>query len=257
MAYVAPGYVAPGYVADEDAGGPSVTGLVAGIAAYTVSAIGAVAGAVGDVISGSVAGQAVYSMAATGAVSGSVTDAPIGTEPVTLAQAKLAARIDIGDTARDSEIQVLITAARQLAEQETGRELVRKTRRFQLAEWPAAGDVLHVYEPVAVAISYWSGGAWVDLATDAFAFGEAGSATAVAPALGTAWPALADRAVGPRVRVDVTAGPADPTTAPESVKLYIKALVAWWIDNPSAVAHGGVQPAPFLRSLLDPVRLWA
>ena len=48
---------------------------------------------------------------------------------------------------------------------------------------------------------------------------------------------------GPRVRVDITAGPEDPHgTVDETVKLYIKAMVTHWVDNPSA--SGSTTPAP-------------
>ena len=192
----------------------------------------------------------------TAAVVASVIDTPTSAEPVTLAEAKAAARIS-DTSAFDEMIPGLITAARQLAEQETGRELVRKTRRSTFTGWPAADLVLPVYAAESVAISYWGASGWTALDSGAFAFYELGTGTGIAPAVGTSWPALSSVAGGPRVRVDVTAGPADPTTADACVKLYIKALVAWWIDNPSTVVDGSVQPAPFLRNLLDPARLWA
>lgn len=191
----------------------------------------------------------------TAAVVASVIDTPTSTEPVTLAEAKAAARIS-DTSAFDDMIPGLITAARQLAEQETGRELVRKTRRSTFTDWPAADLVLPVYAAEAVAISYWGESGWTPLDSTAFAFYEIGTGAGIAPAVGASWPALSTVAGGPRVRVDVTAGPADPTTADACVKLYIKALVAWWIDNPSAVVAGSLQAAPFLRNLLDPVRLW-
>ena len=220
------------------AGTAAVQGIVGAEVAALVSAVGAV----------------TYS--GTVAVAASVTDTPMSAEPVTLAEAKQASRIS-DTSAFDEMIPGLITAARQLAEQETGRELVRKTRRSTFSDWPASNLVLPVHAAEAVAISYWGTGGWTALDGSAFAFYELGTGTGIAPAVGTSWPSLSPVAGGPRVRVDVTAGPADPTSADACIKLYIKALVAWWIDNPSAAAPGNVQPAPYLRSLLDPVRLWA
>jgi uncharacterized phiE125 gp8 family phage protein len=69
-------------------------------------------------------------------------------EPLTLAEAKRAARIDDVITEFDDLVARSVTAARLMAEQETGRDFVRKTRRVTLKEWPAATDVLHVHEPV-------------------------------------------------------------------------------------------------------------
>lgn len=176
-------------------------------------------------------------------------------EPVTLDEAKLAARIS-DTTAFDALVPGLIQAARQMAEQETGRQLMAQTWRTELGDWPAASDVIGVHQATAAAISYWDGAAWVELAGSAYVFGAADSGTAVAPVAGSSWPALGDRPVGPRVRVDLTAGAASAAAVPECIKLYIKSLVAWWVDNPSAGAPGSLQAAPFLRNLLDPVRLW-
>lgn len=243
------------------AAAPTGTGFEASVAATgTVTYTGAAA-VVATIVSASdltAAVAAIGSVTYTGtaAVVASVIDTPTSTEPVTIAEAKAAARIS-DTSAFDDMIPGLITAARQLAEQETGRELVRKTRRSAFSDWPAADLVLPVYAAESVVISYWGASGWTSLDGAAFAFYELGTGTGIAPAVGTSWPALSTVAGGPRVRVDVTAGPADPTSADACVKLYIKALVAWWIDNPSAVVAGSLQPAPFLRNLLDPARLWA
>ena len=180
---------------------------------------------------------------------------PPTVEPVTLAEAKAAARIS--DTNFDAQLPGLIVAARQMAEQETGRQFMAQTWRAELLDWPASDDVLHVHQATAVAVSYWTGSAWASLAGSAFEFGPVDAGTALAPVTGTSWPTLGAKAIGPRVRVDLTAGATEATAVEECVKLYIKALVAWWVDNPSAMAAGNLQEAPFLRSLLDPVRLWS
>ena len=203
-----------------------------------------------------VAGSASFIITATAAVNASIITPVPASEPVTVDEAKQAARIS--DTAAfDAQIPMLISAARRMAEQETGRTLVRTTTSYRFASWPSAACPLPVHDAAAVVVSYWGAAGWETLPSESVAFFEIGAATGIAPALGTSWPALASVAGGPRVRVDITAGPADPTTADPCVKLYIKALVAWWIDNPSAMAAGNLQEAPFLRSLLDPVRLWS
>lgn len=177
------------------------------------------------------------------------------TEPVTLAEARLAARIDAQDDELDDHIETLISAARRLAEQQTGRSYVRKTVRYQLAEWPSVAERFPVHEPAAVAVSYWDGATWATLSSAAFVFFAAEAGTGVAPALGTAWPQLGQVAGGPRVRFDFTVGPADPpATVDACVKVFIKAVVAYWHDNPAA-ADGGDVPRRLL-GLLDPERLW-
>lgn len=175
-------------------------------------------------------------------------------EPITLAEAKVAARIDADDVSRDALITSLIAAARQLAEQATGRDLVQKDRVFEYADWPSDTDRILVHQATAVAIEYWTGSAFSGLAESAYAWGAVGSWTAIAPALGTSWPALADRAIGPRVRVTVTAGPSDPSMADDCVKTYIKAVVSIWLDNPTADTRS--TPSNLLDRLLDPARIW-
>lgn len=240
------------------AGAVVVDAAVAATSSITYTGTAAVVATIVDLsmLTAAVAAAGSVTYAGTAAGVASVIDTPTSTEPVTLAEAKRAARIsDTSDF--DEMIPGLITAARQMAEQETGRELVRKTRRSTFVDWPAADLVLPVYAAESVAISYWGEGGWAALDSGAFAFYELGTGTGIAPAIGSSWPALSPVAGGPRVRVDVTAGPTDPTTAEACIKQYIKALVSWWIDNPGAVAQGNMQPAPYLRNLLDPVRLWA
>lgn len=177
-------------------------------------------------------------------------------EPVTVAEAKLAARVD--GTELDAVIAGYISTARQMAEHETGREYVAKTKRYTFTDWPAAGHVMHVHQPTAVAVQHWDGAGWVTLTSGSgFAWGEVDQGVGIAPPLGQAWPALGAIAIGPRVRVDVTAGSATPTTTtPECIKTFIKAAVAFWVDNPTEGASGSLSEAPRLGRLLDPERLW-
>lgn len=175
---------------------------------------------------------------------------PPTSEPVSLLEAKLAARI--GDSpAFDAILPGLITAARQQAEQETGWQFMAQTWRIELDDWPAVTDVFPVYQATAAAVSYWTGSAWATLSGSAYAFAAVGAGTALAPALGTSWPSLGDKAVGARVRIDLTAGATDANAVPECAKLYIKACVAHAIENPT-------QPDPprSLAGLLDSLRLY-
>ena len=177
------------------------------------------------------------------------------TEPVTLAEAKLAARVS--GSSMDLLIPGLITAARELAEQETGAKFMVQTWRTELVDWPAATDVLAINQATAAAVSYWNGAAWSsELAESAYVFAPDGIGTVLAPATGTSWPTLGDRPVGPRVRIDLTTGATDPDAVAESVKLFIKACVAYWIDNPQAASATGVALPMHLGHLLDRQRLY-
>lgn len=181
-----------------------------------------------------------------------------GSEPVTAADAATAARLD-SDAATElaSFIAGAITAARQVAEQLTGRRYIQTVTRWSDVDWPAATDMIHVQAASACVITYWDGSAWVELDDAAYLFDAEGNGTVVAPITGTEWPELGDRPVGARVRIDLTSGDPADRTVPECVKLYIKAQVAGWINAPAAVERGQLVPNPLLESLLDSERLWA
>lgn len=159
--------------------------------------------------------------------------APPTIEPVSVSDAALAARLSAGD-ALEPMLAGLIASAREIAEQETGQRLMQQTWRAELADWPAADDVLHFNRPTAAAVSYWTGSAW--------------------SALDTSWPTLGRVAGGPRVRIDLTGGATDAAQVRECAKLFIKALVAHWVDNPEAASARTMARAPFLGALLDPLR---
>jgi hypothetical protein len=182
-----------------------------------------------------------------------------GAEPVSVAEAISAARLDSDAGAElTASISGAISAARLQAEHLTGRCYRPQVQRFELDDWPAAGELLPICDPTSVAIAYWSGSAWVDLPTPAgFAWAGVGIRTGLAPATGTSWPTLGMRPVGARVRIDISAGPDSPAKVPESVKLYIKAQVSAWQKTPEALASTNLQPNPLFESLLDGERLWA
>lgn len=179
-------------------------------------------------------------------------------EPVTLADAKLAARLDADDTTLDSFVTGAISAAREGAERITGRSYLQRAQLVELTDWPSADQVLPHYQPSACAVSYFdTTGSWVTLATDQYELGALRNGTILAPTFAAAaWPVLGQRTVGPRVRITLTAGPADPADVPAAVKLYIKANVAAWVDNPAAMAAGSLQVSPLFERLLDRERLY-
>lgn len=181
---------------------------------------------------------------------------PPPVEPVEPDDAKLALRID--GTEFDVLLPGLIASARQVAEQETGRAFVTQTWRTELEDWPDAADVIAVYRPSACAITYWDGSAWTALAGSGYVYAPSGRGTVLAPALGSSWPALGDIAIGPRVRIDLTAGLAAASAAdvPECVKTYVTALVGQMIQSPDLNATQAAAAHPLLARLLDSQRLY-
>lgn len=181
-----------------------------------------------------------------------------GLEPVSVAEAIVAARLDSDAGAElTASISGAITAARRQAEHLTGRCYRPQVLRFELDDWPAADELLPVCEPTGAVISYWSGSDWLDLGAPAYAWSPVGIRTGVAPATGTSWPVLGSRPVGARVRIDISAGPANPSAVSDCVKLYIKAQAASWVINPEAMSAKTMEPNPLFASLLDGEKLWA
>lgn len=181
-----------------------------------------------------------------------------GSEPVTVDEAKLSARVDTD--ALDADIAALITAAREQAEHITGRCYRPQVLRAELVDWPDVSAAVPVYRPTACAVRYWTGTVIVALAGTAYVFGPGGiggAGTALAPVAGTSWPTLGAQPVGPRVLIELTAGPASSADVPESVKLYIKAQVSAWIKTPEALSGGQLVANPLFERLLDRERLWA
>lgn len=185
-------------------------------------------------------------------------------EPVTLAQAKVAARVD--DSAFDAIITAAIPAARIIAEHETGRRLVQQTWRHEFDDWPASDTLLPECAPSGVAVSYWDGTDFVELDAGAYVWTPTGTGrawTALAPVVGGSWPSLGTVALGPRVRVDVTSGNADPAATADGVdpvldvaRLFIKALVTLVVHDPSLTVQQAFDGAGYLRHVLDPIRLY-
>lgn len=174
-------------------------------------------------------------------------------EPVTLAEAKLAARVD-GDEL-DSFIATCIVAARVAAEHITGRCYRQQVLREELRDWPEACQAIAVHDVTECVVKYWNGTGWSDaLAGNTYVFAPGGigsNGTVLAPAAGTNWPTLGARSVGARVRIDLTAGPASPADADAQVKLYICANVAAWLKTPEAMASSSLVVSPMFARLLD------
>lgn len=183
-----------------------------------------------------------------------------GSEPVSVDDVKDAARVDndLGATSSlDGTIGTLIATARQHAEQLTGRVYRAGVMRVELQAWPAADQVLPVYRPSACEVRYWTGAGLTLLDGAAYAFapgGPGGTGTLLAPALGTGWPVLAQRAVGARVQVDLTV---DAPEVADCVKTFITASVAAWLKTPEAIASAALGPHPLFAGLLHGEALFA
>lgn len=175
-----------------------------------------------------------------------------GDEPVTLAEAKLAAKVDVDDL--DLLIPGLIASARKQAEHITGRVYCGGVFRWTGSTWPCS--TLPITGVASAAVRRWDGAALVLLDAAAFVCAERADnpGTDVVPALGSAWPDLPSIAAGARVQIDLTVT-RTPAEVPEAVKLYIKAQVASWLKNPEALTAAALVRNPLLDGLLDGERV--
>lgn len=173
---------------------------------------------------------------------------------VATADARASARID--DTRFDADIPRWLAVARAVAEQYCGQFFAEQTWREELDDFPAADDGFRVPFASAVAISYWDGSDWASLTTPGQFLWVSDQCTRVAPVLGTSWPSLPTVAVGPRVRIDMTAGPTTIAGVPDAVKEFAIAHVALWADENRAASPQELKAVPWLMAGLDPLRVW-
>ncbi len=117
---------------------------------------------------------------------------PPAVEPVTPENAKLHARIDLD--VEDALVARWITAAREYAEEHTGRAWVNQTLLLTLDAWPCEAEVCLPREPVSAvnSVKYrdTDGGLTTLAADDDYQVWLEHSPPIVAPAPQTVWPAL-------------------------------------------------------------------
>ena len=173
-------------------------------------------------------------------------------EPVSLDEAKLHLRVDGADD--DSLITALITAARQQAENRTGRALVTQKWRYDLATFPV--DTVELPKPPLASvesITYLDADGTRQTLTDsAYEVYTASLAGVVNPAYDTAWPACREQPGS--VQISYTAGYGDAAAVPQLIKAWMLLAIATWYAQREAVITGTIVselPSAFWDSLLD------
>lgn len=176
-------------------------------------------------------------------------------EPVTLAEAKLAARVD--GTEFDALIPGLITSARRFAEQVLNRSIIEQTWERVLDDFPSAEIELGWPKVQGiVSLSYVdTTGVTVNLDPALYVLDNDTVPGWVLPADGTDWPATYDTINVVRVRFLAGYG-SGIDSVPEEIKTYIKAHVALWLRQVEAASDKPLSPVPYLENLLDRER-WA
>jgi uncharacterized phiE125 gp8 family phage protein len=184
---------------------------------------------------------------------------PPTVEPVTLAEAKVALRVE--DSLRDALITGLIEAAREHAEHHTGLAFVNQTWELRLDAFPAPGDDIVLGKgPVASITSIFyvdTSGVEQTLATSVYALDVSGPGYARLK-FGQAWPGA--RVEPNAVRVRFVAGyGASGAAVPELIRQWINMHVGSGLKAAESFASGisvTALPNRYVDALLDPYRLY-
>lgn len=184
-------------------------------------------------------------------------------EPVSLSEAQAWLRVDSQDDA--TELTTLITTARQIVEDFTGRALLTQTWRLVASEWPEGrfAGVENVVQlprsPLAsvTSVKYYpeNGGAQATFASTNYHVVTALTPGAIVLADGASWPDLAVRPDA--VEVNFTAGEASAATVPAGLRHAVLLVLAHLYELRSPVNVGNiVNELPFsLRHLLESHRV--
>lgn len=183
---------------------------------------------------------------------------PPAVEPISLAEAKLHARVD--DSDRDTLITVFIKSAREAAEHELGRALITQTWRLTLDEFPCAEIELPKPKVLSISSVGYVDADGVDQVVSSanYTLDSAQLPGWVLPAENFDWPAT--RAIANAVRVEFTAGygPA-ATDVPASVRQWMLLQIGAAVKQAEAFASGftvAELPNRWVDGLLDRERTY-
>lgn len=208
-------------------------------------------------------------------------------EPVSLVEARTHVRIDHYDD--DALLRLLITGARERAEQICRRALITQSWKLILDEFPhpgASSRASNLYGEFGVtpgplttirtdrstgyeiipgiptlqsveSIKYIDGdGVQQTLDPTQYKVDPASIMGRIVPAYGTSWPAT--RAEISAVEVSFTSGYGAAAAVPRSIKNWMLIMIGTLYENREAVAilsRGKVEPLPFVDRILDPYRV--
>lgn len=179
---------------------------------------------------------------------------PPAVEPATTAEVKTDARID--SSSLDATIAVLITAARKVAEDRTGRALITQTWELVLDAFPAAEIEIGLMPIQSITwVKYYdSDGALQTLGSDQYVLDVDTMPGWLLPAYGVSWPST--YAVANAVIIRFVAGyGAAASNVPAELRMWIRAQAAAAIDHQDGLMDGKSIPLPFIDGLLDSYRL--
>lgn len=185
---------------------------------------------------------------------GLIRTSDAATEPVTLAEAKAHARVDVSDD--DALITAMITAARHVAEQQLQRALITQTWKLTLDEFPSG--VLELPHPALQSVTsvkyYDADGVQQTLSNTLYRVDTSSEPGRIEPV--DSWPATYSR-IG-AVEVIFVAGWANAAAVPAAIKSWMLMRVASMYEHRAdqATQRDAVTAVEFADCLLDPWRVW-
>lgn len=173
-------------------------------------------------------------------------------EPVTIADAKLHARVD--DDADNAAVTGMIRAARELAETYLRRAIVTQTWAMYLDAFPSEGFI-ELPRPPLVSVTHVKTYTDADVAAT-FASTDYYVDTVTAPGRivlrdGKSWPDVGRVANG--VEIQYVAGYGDPDAVPGNIKMGVLHLVAWLYEHRG---DAGMLPPDSAYAALVGDRVW-
>lgn len=184
-------------------------------------------------------------------------EAPV-VEPVSLEEAKLHLRVDHDE--EDDIIGVMIQAARETAEQITGRSLATQTWEVALDAFPGGDQAIPLANPRVqsiVSVTYTdTDGAAQTVDPDDYVLDADAMPGFVRAAVGFEWPAT--QAAANAVRVQFVSGYGDTAAdVPAAIKAWMLLHIGTLYGNRESVVSGGVTSLRFADTLLDRYKVWA
>lgn len=184
---------------------------------------------------------------------GLVQIAAPATEPVTLAEARLQVKADDSVTADDTLITAQIVAARQLAENETGRSLITQTWRLTLDEFPDGPIRLERPPLISVeSVQYVdTNGVTQTMSASDYIVDTTHVHGEIALAYNESWPDTRDQRNA--VTVNFTTGYGDASAVPGAIKAAILLTIGDLYANRETSIVGTIRTEnPAAKALLAP-----
>lgn len=189
-------------------------------------------------------------------------------EPLSLAQARAWARVEVDDSNHDTTLNILRSAMREDAENLTFRAYIPRQYRLTSDDWPQDceyGSKIELPFPPLISVDAFryidADGVLTTLATDQYAVHDEYEPAFIIPAWEVTWPTI--RRVPNALQIDFTAGyapgsPDDETgyqdALPEKLKQWMQAKMLTLFDNRAQFVEGRIVqaiPRDFTDGLLD------